>query len=284
MNQLEKLMNSPVTSLEQIKHTAIDLAIRFGPKLLVAILILFVGFVASRWVSRWLARGLSRIELEPPVRTLLARIGWLLTFALFFVMALQNLGVELLPLVAGVGVAGAGLALATQGVLGNLVAGLSIIFAKPFRVGEFIEINNVQGQVQNIELFSTTLLHGDLSRVVIPNRKIVGEILHNYGNIRQLDLSVGVGYGSNVQEVLALVQDILAKNPRVLQSPAPGIGVSTLGDCSINIAVKPWTNLENYGAAQAEIYQTILDRFRAKNIEIPFPQREVRLLNHVQQG
>src|SRR5467141_1475570 len=134
-------MNAPVTSLEQIKHTIIDLAIRFGPRLLVALLILFVGFAASRW----LLRGLSRIELEPPVRMLLARIGWLLTFALFLVMALQNLGVELLPLVAGVGVAGAGVALATQGVLGNLVAGLSIIFAKPFRVGEYISIVGEEG-------------------------------------------------------------------------------------------------------------------------------------------
>src|SRR5262245_48683534 len=133
-------MDASLTSIEQIKHTVLDLAIRFGPRLLVAILILMVGVAVARWVSRWLARGLTRIELEPPVRTLLMRLGWLLTFVLFVVMALQNLGVELLPLIAGVGVAGAGVALATQGVLGNLVAGLSIIFAKPFRVGEYISI------------------------------------------------------------------------------------------------------------------------------------------------
>src|SRR3981189_2070432 len=100
-------MNTPVTSLEQIKHTVIDLAIRFGPRVLVAMLILFVGLAASRWVSRWLARGLNRIELEPPVRALLARIGWLLTFTLFMVMALQNLGGEVLPLIARVGGPGA---------------------------------------------------------------------------------------------------------------------------------------------------------------------------------
>jgi hypothetical protein len=90
-------MNASVTSIDQIKSTVIDLAIRFGPKVLVALLILFGGFMVARWVSGWLARALSRIELEPPVRSLLARIGWLLTFALFLVMALQNLGVELLP-------------------------------------------------------------------------------------------------------------------------------------------------------------------------------------------
>src|SRR3979490_2409030 len=148
-------MNTPVTSLEQIKHTVIDLAIRFGPRVLVSLRILLVGLRASRWVSRWLARGLSRIELEPPVRALLARIGWLLTFTLLMTVAPRNLGVALLPLVAGVGVAAAGLALATQGVLGNLVAGLSIIFAKPFRVGEYISIVGEEGQVQTITLFAT---------------------------------------------------------------------------------------------------------------------------------
>src|SRR5689334_20863020 len=197
-------MNEPATSLEQIKHTAIDLAIRFGPKLLVAILILCVGVGVSRWVSRWLTHGLRRIELEPPVRALLARLGWLLSFALFVIMALQNLGVELLPLIAGVGVAGAGLALATQGVLGNLVAGLTIIFAKPFRVGEYISIVGEEGQVESITLFSTTLGHLDRSRVVIPNRKITGEILHNFGQIRQLDVTVGVAYDTDISAALSL--------------------------------------------------------------------------------
>jgi small conductance mechanosensitive channel len=155
---------------------------------------------------------------------------------------------------------------------------LTIIFTKPFRVGEYIELARVQGQVKQIELFSTTLLHGDLSRVVVPNRKIVGEILHNYGNIRQLDLSVGVGYGSNVNEVMAEVKEILANNARVMKDPAPAIGVSNLGESAITIAVKPWTTLADFGPAQVEIYQAILAQFKAKKIEIPFPQREVKWL------
>ena len=124
-------MNVSVSSIEQVKSTVIDLALRFGPRMLVAILILFGGIMLARMVSPWLLKALHRIELEPPVRSLLAHVGWIVTFVLFFVLALENLGVELLPLIAGVGVAGAGVALATQGVLSNLVAGLSIIFAKP---------------------------------------------------------------------------------------------------------------------------------------------------------
>jgi small conductance mechanosensitive channel len=271
-------MNAPMTSIDQIKNTVIDLAIRFGPRVLVAILILFVGLAASRWVSRWLARGLGRIELEPPVRMLLARVGWLVTFALFFVMALQNLGVELLPLVAGVGVAGAGIALATQGVLGNLVAGLSIIFAKPFRVGEYISIVGEEGQVVTVTLFTTTLTHPDRSRVVIPNRKIVGEILHNFGTVRQIDIVVGVAYDTDINSAVAAIGEVLQSNSRVLRDPPPVVQPVLLGDSSVSIGIRPWVGVADYRAAVGEINEAVLKMFRTRGIAIPFPQREVRLV------
>ncbi|MGH8137841.1 MAG: mechanosensitive ion channel family protein [Steroidobacteraceae bacterium] len=271
-------MSSQVASIDQIKSTMLDLAIRFGPKVLVAILILVVGFVVSRWVARWLTHALSRIELEPPVRALLARIGWVLTFALFMIMALQNLGVQLLPLIAGLGVAGAGLALATQGVLSNLVAGLSIIFAKPFRVGEYISIAAEEGQVHTITLFSTTLTHSDRSRVVIPNRKIVGEILHNFGTIRQLQIKVGVAYDTEMESALAAIGEVLQANPRVLKEPAPVVQAILLGDSSVSIGVRPWVSVPDYVTAAGEINQAILQTLRDRGIVIPFPQREVRLI------
>src|SRR4029077_17051919 len=174
-------MNDEVASISHAKNTLIELAIRFGPRLLTALLILIAGIFVSGWVSRWVMRFLNQRDLEPPLRVLLRRIAWAFCALLFALLALQNLGVELLPLVAGLGVAGAGIALATQGVLSNLVAGLSIIFSKPFRVGEYIAIAGVEGVVESITLFNTTLGHVDLSRVVVPNRKVVGEILHNYG-------------------------------------------------------------------------------------------------------
>src|SRR5215470_17067094 len=172
-------MNDQVATINNVEHTLIDLAIRFGPRLLAAILILVAGGFAARWVSRWALRVMHRLELEPPIRMLLARVLSVLCFLLFVIMALQNLGVELLPLIAGLGVIGAGVALATQGVLSNIVAGLTIIFSKPFRVGEYVAIAGVEGVVESITLFNTTLGHVDRSRVVVPNRKVVGEILHN---------------------------------------------------------------------------------------------------------
>ena len=195
-------------------------------------------------------------------------------------LRLEPLSVPIDPaLIAGVSVAGVGVGLALQGVLGNLVAGLTIIFTKPFRVGEWIEIAGVSGQVTKIELFSTTLLHTDMSRVVIPNRKIVGEILHNYGNVRQLDLSVGVAYGTNLNDATAIVRRVLSANPRVLKEPAPVVGVTLLADSSINIAIRPWIKVDDFIPAQVEINQAVAEQLRAANISIPFPQREVRLLN-----
>src|SRR5713226_7656406 len=178
-------MNNQLDPLTHAKDTLLDLTIRFGPKLLVAILIMTVGFFVAGWVARAIGGGLSRLELEPPARQLLTRVARVLVVGLFAIMALQNLGVELLPLLAGLGVAGAGVALATQGVLSNMVAGLTIIFTKPYRVGEYIAVVGVEGEVEAITLFSTTLRHADRSRIVVPNRKLVGEILQNFGRIRQ---------------------------------------------------------------------------------------------------
>ncbi|HZV35225.1 MAG TPA: mechanosensitive ion channel domain-containing protein [Verrucomicrobiae bacterium] len=267
------------STMDKVKSKVIDFAFANGPKIITAVLILIIGFFVARWLTRVVTKTLDKKGFEPPVKMLISRMLKLLVVGFALVIALGTAGVDVVALVAGISVAGVGVGLAMQGVLHNLVAGLTIIMTKPYRVGEYIEVEGINGQVQTIELFSTTLLHGDLSRVVIPNRKIVGEIMHNYGKIRQLDLSVGVGYASNIQEVLGLVRDIVAKNPRVLQDPPPVIGITALGDCSVNITVKPWTSLSDFGPAQAEIYQAVLDRFRAKNIEIPFPQREVRLLN-----
>ncbi len=271
-------MNEKIATISSLKDTLLDLAIRFGPRLLVAILILVAGGFVSRAVSRWLLRMLQRLELESPVRLLLARVTWAACFLLFFIMALQNLGVELLPLIAGLGVAGAGLALATQGVLSNVVAGLSIIFAKPFRVGEYIAIAGVEGTVETITLFSTTLLHVDRSRVVVPNRKIVGEILHNYGRIRQLEVLVGVAYDTDLQTALAVIREVLDANARVLKDPVALVQPVQLADSSVNIAVRPWVLIDDQGSATGEIYSAIVAAFRARRIRIPFPQREVRLL------
>lgn len=163
-----------------------------------------------------------------------------------------------------------------QGVLGNVAAGLTIIFTQPFHLGDYISIAKEEGEVLDISLFSTTPGHTDRSKVVIPNRKIVGEILHNCGRIRQLDVVVRVSYGTDVNLALRAIGEILRANPRVLQDPTPVIGVARLVDSSVN--VNPWVNVSDYVAAVNEVNMAILETFRARDIVIPFPQFGVQML------
>jgi len=269
-----------LVALEQAQRKIIDLAIAFGPRLFTALLILVAGYYAGRWVGRVLDKLFIRLHLDVTARQLLVRIARAFVLGLFMIMALQNLGVDLLPLIAGLGVAGAGIALAMQGVLSNLAAGLTIIFTRPYRVGEYISIAGEEGQVENISLFSTVLSHADLSKVVIPNRKIAGEILHNYGDIRQVKVDVGVAYDSNMETALAAVNELLRANPRVLQQPAPYVHVSTLADSSVNITVRPWVKVPDYPDAIGELNRALLETFRSRGINIPFPQRDVHLVGN----
>jgi small conductance mechanosensitive channel len=270
-------MNDQLGMLDHIQRVVIDLAIQFGPKVIVAIAIIVAGVYAGRWVGKAVDRAIRKFNLEPPVRQLLVRIVRIFVLMLFAIMALQNLGIELLPLIAGLGVAGAGIALAMQGVLGNMMAGLTIIFTRPFRVGEYISIVGEEGVVDNISLFSTVLNHTDLSRVVIPNRKIVGEILHNYGTIRQIEVLVGVAYDTDLDLALALASEVLNGNMLVLRDPAYAIGIGALTNFAVNISLKPWVNASDFAAVKSEISKAVVQAYTSRNIVIPVFQNDARI-------
>ena len=272
-------MPNQVSIIEQAQNTLIDLGIKFGPKVVVAILILIVGFYTGRWVGSVFHRWLSKLQLEPPVRLLLVRAVRLMVVGLSLIMALQNLGVELLPLIAGLGVVGAGVALAMQGVLSNLAAGLTIIFTQPFKVGEYVAIVGVEGKVEEIDLFSTQLSQADCSVVVVPNRKIVGEILYNYGHIRQLDLSIAIARANDIERALMAIDEVVNANSRVLKEPAAFIGVMALADSSIGIAVKPWVKASDYLPVGAEINRAIIEKISAAGVDYPPSERKIRIVS-----
>jgi small conductance mechanosensitive channel len=253
--------------------------VEHGMQILTAIVLMAIGVLVAGWVGNIMKRWLRKKAFDEPVSTLITRIVKLLIIAFVGIMALGQMGIQITPLIAGIGVAGVGASLAMQGLLGNLVAGLTIIFTKPFIVGEYIELLGVYGQVTDIALFSTTLLHADNSHVHVPNRKIVGEILHNYGKIRQLDLSVGVAYGTDLTLARTVAGNVLQQNPRVLKEPAPVIGIASLGDSFITLAIKPWVSVDDFVVAQAEIYQSLLESFQEKKIDIPGPRQAVRIIS-----
>jgi small conductance mechanosensitive channel len=153
-----------------------------------------------------------------------------------------------------------------------------IIFTKPYRVDDYVEIVGVEGRVDAISIFSTVLVHPDRSRVVVPNRKIAGEILHNYGRIRQTQVTVWVAYDSDLPAALATILEQVRANARVLAEPAPLIGVASLGDSAVQVAVKPWVQVGNFGLVEGELNLAIVAALRQRGIAIPFPQAEVRLI------
>ncbi len=251
-----------------------------GIQIVTAIVLMGIGVLIARWIGNIMNRWLRKKAFDEPVSTLIVRVIKLLIIAFVGIMAIGQMGIQITPLIAGLGVIGVGASLAMQGLLGNLVAGLTIIFTKPFTIGEYIELLGVYGQVTDIALFSTTLLHADMSHVIVPNRKVVGEILHNYGKIRQLDMSVGIAYGTDLTLARTLVENVLQQNPRVLKEPAPVFGIASLGDSFITLAIKPWVSVDDFTVAQAEVYRSLLESFQQNKIEIPGPRQAVRLINH----
>ncbi len=257
----------------------VDLAIRYGFQVLGALLIIVAGAMFAGWTGRLVDRRCAARGLEPPMRALIVRSLRIVILLFAVVVALDKFGFQVAPLVAGIGVAGVGIGLALQGVLGNVVAGLSIIFTKPFRVGEYIELVGVRGQVSAIELFSTTLVHPDLSRVVIPNRKIVGEFLHNHGTVRQLHLGVSVPLAADLGAALEAAREVVTRNARVLKDPAPVIGVAQVTERFVSIGVEPWVKATDVGAVTAELNRSLVEGFRSRRIDLGAPAQEVRLVD-----
>ena len=258
----------------------VDLAVRYGFQVLGAVLILLAGFVLARWIGRLTERHLLHQNMEPPMRQLLVRVLRVVVMLYALVVALDKFGFQIAPLVAGIGVAGLGLGIALQGVLGNIVAGLNIIFTKPFRVGEHIAVAGVHGDVVAIELAATTLVHADRSRVIVPNRKIVGEILHNFGLTRQLDLAVSVAQPGDVSVLLAGVRQVVTMNPRVLKDPPPVIGIVQVAEGGVKIAVQPWVRVPDVGVTDSELYQALLEHLRARGMTGGTTHlHQVRLMN-----
>ncbi len=263
----------------EIQQLVVDLAVRYGFQVLGALVILGVGWFAGGWAARIVDRRLQSQRMDPPKRILIARATRVAVLGLAGVVAIDKLGFQIAPLVAGIGVAGVGVGFALQGVLGNVFAGLTIILTKPFRVGEHIAVVGVHGDVASIDLTSTTLVHPDRSRVIIPNRKIVGEILHNFGTTRQLDLSIALPPHTDVGLALALAREITAASPRVLKDPPPWVGISHVGEGALRVGVRPWVAVVDFAATQAELYQVLVERLVAAGLAPALPRQEVRLVN-----
>jgi small conductance mechanosensitive channel len=261
------------------QELVMEILTRYGLQVLGALAIVVIGLLIARWLGGLVDQRFQKTQMEPPMRILLVRVIKIIVLILAVVVALDKFGFSVAPLVAGIGVAGLGFGLALQGVLGNIVAGLTIIFTKPFRVGEHIAIVGVRGDVTHIELSATTLVQADLSRVIVPNRKIVGEILHNFGTMRQLTLSVRVPHPTDLNLALQAARQVVMESARTLKEPVPSVGIAAVDDIGIKIEVQPWVRVVDVVTAEPELYQALVEAFRARGIGVPVAAHDVRLLN-----
>lgn len=256
-----------------------DLLVRYIFQVLAALAIFVGGFICARLVGKFTERRLQRTTIELHLQSLIVRVVKVLVLLFTVILALDKFGIQVTALVAGISVAGVAGGFALQGVLGNIAAGLSIMVSRYFRIGDYIEIGPARGQVQSIDLSMTVLRTLEDARVIIPNRKIVGEIIYNYTAERRVALTVAIGYGADLDGALRTAREVLADTPRVLKEPAPEVGITKLADSGIEITLRPWCKAEDYWHVHYEVYRAVLDRFRERRIEIPYPHYEVRLLN-----
>ena len=254
----------------------------YGLKIVAAIVIFIVG----RWIAKALKNVVKRMMAKGNVEEILISFVGNLTYIalLVFVIiaALNQLGIQTTSFIAIIGAAGLAIGLALQGSLANFAAGVLMIIFRPFQVGEYIEGAGVAGSVEKVQIFTTQLKTPDNKTIIIPNAKIMGDNITNYSakDTRRVDMVIGVGYGDDLKKVREILEDILAKDDRILEDPAPTIGVLELGDNSVNFAVRPWVKRDDYWGTYFDVTETVKRRFDEEGISIPYPQRDVHLYEY----
>jgi len=254
----------------------------YGLKIVAAIVI----FVVGRWVARALRNMIKRMMAKGDVdETLISFVGnltYITLLAFVIIAALNQLGIQTTSFIAVIGAAGLAIGLALQGSLANFAAGVLMIVFRPFKAGDYIEGAGVAGTVEEIQIFATQLKTPDNKTIIVPNAKMMGDNITNYSakDTRRVDMVIGVGYGDDLKKVREILEDILAIDDRILEDPAPTIGVLELGDNSVNFAVRPWVKKEDYWGAYFDITETVKRRFDEEGISIPYPQRDVHLYEY----
>jgi len=244
-----------------------------------ALIILAIGFWGAKFVSR-LTKGLMESrEADPALTGFVGNLvnALVLTFAV--IAALNQLGIQTTSLVAIVGAAGLAIGLALKDTIGNFAAGVMILIFKQFKTGDFIEAAGVLGVVETLNIFSTQLKTGDNKVIFVPNGKLIGDNIINYSTkpTRRVDLVIGVSYEADLSHVKSVLEDILTKDSRILQDPAPTIGVLELADNSVNFAVRPWVDAADYWGVYFDLHAGVKTRFDEEKIGIPYPQRDVHI-------
>lgn len=263
--------------LVKLVDFVVEHAVQYGFQVIGAAVILFVGWLLSKILSRMTRRALHEKKIDITIENFIVLLVRWLILGMALLFALGNLGVQIAPLIAGLSVAGVGIGLALQGPLSNYASGVTLIFTKPFKVGDIIDVKGYQGEVVDIALPRTELLGLDGSRIIIPNKHIIGEVIKNFNEYRKLEFNVGVAYDTNVEVAFKVIEDILKDHPLVPNEQLIKVGILSFGDSAINLQALVWVLQSNYLAVRFDVNKAILKEFNLHNIVIPFPQRDVHI-------
>jgi small conductance mechanosensitive channel len=265
--------------MEQIVAKVQEWVVLYGLKVIAAIAIFFVGWIVAKGVRVVMRRILQKGHVDETLVSFVTSVTYVGIMAFVVIAALGQLGIQTASFVAIIGAAGLAVGLALQGSLANFAAGVLMIIFKPFKVGDYIEGGGVSGAVEEIGIFTTELKSPDNKKIIVPNAKMTSDNIVNYTakEIRRLDIVAGVSYGDDIDKVKKILEDILAKDDRILKDPPPTIGVLELADSSVNFAVRPWVKTSDYWNVYFATQESIKKQFDAAGISIPFPQRDVHI-------
>ncbi len=269
-----------------IKNINIEaLLVTYGLKVLYAIIALVLGWIIVNFVSKLIKKGLHKAIQDIALANFLNSIIGVFLKILLFIIVASILGINTTSFAAILGAAGLAIGLALQGSLSNFAGGILILLLKPYRIGEFIEAKGMTGTVKEIQIFYTLLNTTDNKLIIIPNGELSNSPITNYSRepLRRVDITVGIGYGDDIRTAKEIMSKAANAHPLVLKegdAPAnPTIIVASLGDSSVNIAVRSWAKTPDYWTVYNELIEELKYKMDEAGIEIPFPQRTVWMKN-----
>ncbi len=269
-----------VTLSEEMLQTVKEGAVFYGLQLLAAIAILIIGRMVAKVVRKVLVKALQRANMEEILVSFISNIVYILMITFVIIAALSKLGVQTTSLIAVLGAAGLAIGLALQGSLSNFASGVMIIFFRYFKLGDVIEAGGTIGKVAEMNIFTTTLNTPTNDRVTVPNSVFTSGIMTNFTahEERRIDHVIGVGYGDDLAKVRKVLEGLLAADDRILKDPETAIVMDSLGDSSVNFAVRFWVKKDDYLATKCDFLEAVKITFDKEGINIPYPQREVHMI------
>lgn len=271
------LLKEEIDQVANIYNIIIDFFANYSFQLVGALIIFILGFIFAGKIAKFVLRLCQRHELDITLSQFLASTTKMLIVIMVIIVSLNKLGISVTPFVAAIGAVSLGAGLALQGLLSNYAAGFNIIIIRPFVVGDTITVQGVTGVVEEVLLACTVLKNEDDVTITIPNKHIVGEILHNSKHDSLLELKVGISYNHNPLEVTKLLEEAILSLGIIGENSKLQVGIDEFSDSAITIAIRLWTPTVSLYATKYKAYAKIYSALDEANITIPFPQRDVHI-------